>query len=91
MQASNQNAVGCYIFHSYVSASTIARNVSNTSSKPLQSVQNRILRILEYNDIYFPINQMHKSYGILKIPDIVQHKQSKIITNRRLKTSPSVL
>jgi len=38
-----------------------------------------MLRALQYKDKYFPIDQMHKSYGILKIPDIVQYKQSKII------------
>ena len=53
--------------------------MSNTSLKPLQLVQNRILRALQYKDRYFPINQMHKSYGILKIQDIVQYKQGKLI------------
>ena len=53
--------------------------VSNASLKSLQSVQNWILRALQYRNRYFSISQMHKSYGILKIQDIVQCKQSKLI------------
>ena len=68
-----------FVFSYIYYCAEIYGNVSNASLKPLQLVQNRILRALQYKDKYFPINQMHKSYGILKIPDIVQYKQSKII------------
>ena len=71
-----QGAGEYYTFHSYLAISNIGieiyGNVSNAISKPLQLVQSRLLRALQYKDKYFSINLMHKSYGILKIPDIVQ-------------------
>ena len=68
-----------FVFSYIYYCAEVYGNVSNSSLKPLQLVQNRILRALQYKDRYFPINQMHKSYGILKIQDIVQYKQSKLI------------
>ena len=50
-----------------------------SSLKPLQIIQNRALRALQYKNKYFPINNMHRDYEILKIKDVVEYKQSKII------------
>ena len=54
-------------------------NATKANLNPLQIVQNRILRALQFKDKYFPINKMHKSYGILKLQEMIQYQQSKII------------
>ena len=51
-----------FVFSYIYYCAEVYGNVSNSSLKPLQLVQNRILRALQYKDRYFPINQMHKSY-----------------------------
>ena len=68
-----------FVFSHIYYCAEIYGNASNSNLKQLQVVQNRTLRALQYKDKYFPINKMHKSYGILKIQDIIQYKQSKII------------
>ena len=73
--------VSSYIYY----CAEIYGNVSNARLKPLQLVQSRMLRALHYKDEYFPINQMHKSYGILKIQDIGKYEESKIIHSLLIK------
>ena len=68
-----------FVFSYIYYCAEIYGNVSYSSLKPLQLVQNRALRALQCKNKYFPINKMHKDYEILKIQDIVQYKQSKII------------
>ena len=66
------------IYYIYYCAE-IYGNVPLSRLKPLQLIQNRALRALQYKNKYFPINHMHRDYEILKIQDMVQYKQSKII------------
>ena len=54
-------------------------NVPNTSIKPLQLIQNRALRALQFKNRYQPINELHTNFSILKVSDMVHYKQSKII------------
>ena len=68
-----------FVFSYIYYCAEIYGNVSYQSLKPLQLVQNRALRALQYKNKYFPINKMHKDYEILKVQDVVQYKQSKII------------
>ena len=68
-----------FVFSYLYYCTEIYGNIQRTSLKPLQLAQNRALRALQYKNKYYPINEMHKDYGILKVHDIVQYKQSKII------------
>ena len=68
-----------FVFSYIYYCAEIYGNASNANLQRLQLVQNRTLRALQYKNKYFPINKMHKSYGILKIQDVIQYKQSKII------------
>ena len=68
-----------FVFSYIYYCAEIYGNVPLSRLKPLQLVQNRALRALQYKNKYFPINHMHRDYEILKIQDMVQYKQSKII------------
>ena len=68
-----------FVFSYIYYCAEIYGNVTYSSLKSLQLIQNRALRALQYKNKYFPINKMHKDYGILKIQDVVHYKQSKII------------
>ena len=68
-----------FIFSYIYYCAEVYGNATNLTFKPLQLIQNRALRALQYQNKYFPVNQMHKDYEILKIQDIIQYKQSKII------------
>ena len=82
-----------FVFSYLYYCAEIYGNATKATLNPLQIVQNRILRALQYKDKYFPINKMHKSYGILKLQDMIQYKQSKIIHSllTGAKKLPSVL
>ena len=82
-----------FVFSYLYYCAEIYGNATKATLNPLQIVQNRILRTLQYKDKYFPINKMHKSYGILKLQDMIQYKQSKIIHSllTGAKKLPSVL
>ena len=68
-----------FVFSYIYYCAEIYGNVPLSSLKPLQLIQNRVLRALQYKNKYFPINEMHRDYEILKIQDIVEYKQNKII------------
>ena len=51
--------------------------VQRKSETSIGSIQDITSFTIQYR--YFPINQMHKSYGILKIQDNVQYKQGLLI------------
>ena len=54
-------------------------SVPNNAIKPLQLIQNRALRALQFQNRYYPTNELHKNFSILKVNDMVHYKQSKII------------
>jgi len=68
-----------FVFSYIYYCAEIYGNATSANLKPLQIAQNRALRALQYKNKYFPVNEMHKNFSILKIQDIVQYKQSKII------------
>ena len=68
-----------FVFSYLYYCAEIYGNATNNSLKPLQLLQNRVLRALQNKNKYFPINEMHKEYSILKVKDMIEYKQSKII------------
>ena len=68
-----------FVFSYLYYCAEIYGNVPQTCLKRLQLVQNRALRALQFRNKYYPINEMHNEYAILKVHDIVQYKQFKII------------
>ena len=68
-----------FVFSYIYYCAEIYGNATNVNLKSLQVLQYRVLRSLQYRNRYFPINEMHKDYGILKIQDIIEYKQSKLI------------
>ena len=56
---------------------------------PLQMTQNEALRALQFKNRFYPINEMHKEFQILKVADIVEYKISKII-HSLLTSSPKL-
>ena len=68
-----------FIFSYIYYCAEIYGNATKATLKPLQLAQNRALRALQSKNKYYPVNEMHKNYSILKINDIIQYKQSKII------------
>ena len=42
-------------------------------------MQNKALRALQFRNRYYPTNEMHKEFQILKVSDIVEYKLSKLI------------
>jgi hypothetical protein len=66
--------------YSYLSyCAEVYGNVPNTSIKPLQLIQNRALRALQFKNRYQPINALLTKFSILKVSDMVHYKRSKII------------
>ena len=51
--------------------------------------QNEALRALQFKNRFYPINEMHKEFQILKVADIVEYKISKII-HSLLTSSPKL-
>ena len=69
--------------------SEIYGRTSKTIVQPLQKVQNSLLRALQFKDRYYPINEMHKEYKILKVTDIIEYKIQKLIHS--ILYSPSLI
>ena len=67
----------------------VYRNTTLSYLQPLQVAQNKALRALQFKDRYFPINEMHKVFKILKINDVIEYKLSKFI-HSLLKGTPSL-
>ena len=68
-----------FVFSYIYYCAEVYGNATKANLKPLQIAQNRALRALQYKNKYYPVNEMHRNYNVLKIQDIVQYKQSKII------------
>ena len=68
------------------------KSYGNTTASylgPLQVAQNKTLRALQFITRYYPVKEMHKEYQILKVPDIIEYKLSKLI-HSLLKDSPKL-
>ena len=71
-----------FIFNNIYYCAEIYGRTPKTIIQPLQKVQNSSLRALQFKDRYYPINEMHKEYKILKVlkvTDIIEHKIQKLI------------
>ena len=68
-----------FIFNNLYYCAEIYGNTIASYLNPLQIAQNAALRALQFKNRYFPINEMHKEYQILKVPDVVEYKLSKLI------------
>ena len=67
------------IFNNLYYCPKIYGNTTASYLNSLQIVQNEALRALQFKNRYFPINEMHKEFQILKVADIVEYKLSKLI------------
>ena len=68
-----------FIFNNLYYCAEVYGNTTPSYLQPLQVAQNKALRALQFKDRYFPINEMHKQFKILKINDIIEYKLSKLI------------
>ena len=76
-----------FIFNNLYYCAEVYGNTTASYLNPLQIAQNKALRALQFKSRYYPINEMHKEFQILKVPDIIEYKLSKLI-HSLLKDSP---
>ena len=68
-----------FIFNNLYYCAEVYGNTTASYLQPLQIAQNKALRALQFKDRYFPINEMHKEFQILKVNDVIEYKLSKLI------------
>ena len=68
-----------FIFNNLYYCAEVYGNTTASYLNPLQIAQNKALRALQFKSRYYPINEMHKEFQILKVPDIIEYKVSKLI------------
>ena len=68
-----------FIFNNIYYCSEIYGNTCASYLDPLQKAQNEALRALQFKNRFYPINEMHKDFQILKVADVVEYKLSKLI------------
>ena len=68
-----------FIFNNLYYCAEVYGNTTPSFLHPLQIAQNKALRALQFKNRYYPTNEMHKDFQILKVPDIVEYKLSKLI------------
>ena len=68
-----------FIFNNLYYCAEVYGNTTPSYLNPLQVVQNKALRALQFRNRYYPTNEMHKEFQILKVSDIVEYKLSKLI------------
>ena len=74
-----RNLYFTFVFNNIYYCAEIYGNTNKTILSPLQIVQNQSLRALQFKTKYEPVNEMHKSFKILKVQDIVDYKLNKLI------------
>ena len=78
-----------FIFNNLYYCAEVYGNTTASYLQPLQIAQNKALRALQFKDRYFPINEMHKEFQILKVNDVIEYKLSKLI-HSLLKGTPKL-
>ena len=68
-----------FIFNNIYYCAEIYGRTSPSNIKPLQKVQNSALRALQFRDRFYPTNEMHIDYNVLKVSDIIEYKIQKLI------------
>ena len=79
-----------FIFNNLYYCAEIYGNTCPSYLHTLQMAQNEALRALQFKSRYYPINEMHQEFQILKVADIVEYKLSKLI-HSLLNGSPKLL
>ena len=60
-----------FIFNNLYYCAEVYGNTTASYLNPLQIAQNKALRALQFKSRYYPINEMHKEFQILKVHDII--------------------
>ena len=68
-----------FIYNNLYYCAEIYGNTTPSYLHPLQMTQNEALRALQFKNRFYPINEMHKEFQILKVADVVEYKISKLI------------
>ena len=74
-----RNLYFTFIFNNIYYCAEVYGNTNQSILRPLQIVQNQELRILQFRNKFYPVNEMHKAFKILKVSDIVEYKLQKCI------------
>ena len=65
-------------------------HTTNQNIKTVQTMQNRILKILFHKDWYTPTDTLHKELGLLKVCDIFKLKVNQFVHKHKLGQLPKV-
>ena len=70
-----------FIFSNIFYCADIYGNTHSKFIEGLQKVHNKSLRALQNKNRYYPVNQLHKDYNVLKVKDVIFYKSMLNIFN----------